>query len=359
MKTNLFLVYAFKCLCFSVAFGMAGYWIFKYSKNDDTTLIEYKPVVDSDSVALPAFSICLMANKKDADLNRYYENLTSVPALLDIIEHLDNITVYLRNETSGSASDDVIICKNPRKCLHVTFENNYIGYLSNYFTICFELKVKAKYSKFVYALVLKFKVVFEDLLNRIEMAFIQFHYPGQLFLDYRADHFLWKNRNDSTKFIAFKIDSIEILRRRTKANELCLKETTRYDFLKEKKLIENVGCKAPFHKFDNDIPICNDHGKLNKLTMLNLFHEHFLLPCEEMSHISFKSLEHNIDDGNGFYPLQVAYPEKIKIVTQKQSIDLHALIGYIGGYIGLFLGTSKIKTRTFSKYNFYLRMIDD
>ena len=34
----------------------------------------------------------------------------------------------------------------------------------------------------------------------------------------------------------------------------------------------------------------------------------------------------------------VQYPEEIKIITQSKEVDVHALIGNIGGYIGLFLG---------------------
>ena len=34
----------------------------------------------------------------------------------------------------------------------------------------------------------------------------------------------------------------------------------------------------------------------------------------------------------------VTYPSKGKTITQLQEVDAHALIGNIGGYIGLFLG---------------------
>ena len=34
------------------------------------------------------------------------------------------------------------------------------------------------------------------------------------------------------------------------------------------------------------------------------------------------------------------FPKEIKIIAQSKEIDGHALIGNIGGYIGLFLGNS-------------------
>ena len=39
---------------------MIGYWIHKYAKNDDITLIEYKEYKDTDSVHLPAMSFCFV-----------------------------------------------------------------------------------------------------------------------------------------------------------------------------------------------------------------------------------------------------------------------------------------------------------
>ena len=38
------------------------------------------------------------------------------------------------------------------------------------------------------------------------------------------------------------------------------------------------------------------------------------------------------------YIIQVYFPAKGKTITQLQDVDVHTLIGNIGGYIGLFLG---------------------
>ena len=36
--------------------------------------------------------------------------------------------------------------------------------------------------------------------------------------------------------------------------------------------------------------------------------------------------------------LAIRYPENVRIITQTKDVDIHALIGNIGGYVGLFLG---------------------
>ena len=38
------------------------------------------------------------------------------------------------------------------------------------------------------------------------------------------------------------------------------------------------------------------------------------------------------------FPISVYFPSKGKTITQLQEVDVHTLIGNIGGYIGLFLG---------------------
>ena len=38
------------------------------------------------------------------------------------------------------------------------------------------------------------------------------------------------------------------------------------------------------------------------------------------------------------FRIQVQYPNIVRTVEQTQAVGIHALIGNIGGYIGLFLG---------------------
>ena len=42
------------------------------------------------------------------------------------------------------------------------------------------------------------------------------------------------------------------------------------------------------------------------------------------------------------FMVAVLYPDKMKVVTQNQLVDVQVLIGNIGGYIGLFLGKKLI-----------------
>ena len=327
MKSNDFLRYTFKFICFTTAFSMAGYWIFKFSRNEDITLIEYKAIKDLGAISLPSTSICFII--KQADLHQNNKENSFDHNELRFTEYLDHILVMLRH---GRPYNCTIPCKG------INFISNFNGTFNIMLTRCFEIQIEAKYSSYVFGMSLNFKAIMISLLNQIEMVFVHFHHPGQLYRDFRADYIIWKNPRNYTHFTAFKMDAIEVLRRRSKPNEKCLKDVYRYDEMKLEKIIERTGCKAKYHSILDDYPICKDEEELANFEGSNMGNENFLLPCEEMSHISFKTLDHGKDYGYGFYPLHVAYPEKMKIITQKQAIDIHALIGNIGGYIGLFLG---------------------
>ena len=38
------------------------------------------------------------------------------------------------------------------------------------------------------------------------------------------------------------------------------------------------------------------------------------------------------------WAILVSYPKEFRIVTQSKEVDIHTLIGNIGGYLGLFMG---------------------
>ena len=234
-------------------------------------------------------------------------------------------------ETFSSLSD----------CPFITFENNFNGFLNGSFGRCFEMKVKEKYSRYVLLVMLSFKKTFENIIRRYPIVFVRFSYPGQLLLDFIGDQHIWKYPSDRNTSVGFNIGSIEILRKRNKENSKCLEDSINFDSLWQKQIIKRTGCRAPYHNLLDDTNICDDFDKLAAFDIFSFLREEYTPPCEEMAHISFKSIKSEVTGNFGLYPISVKYPKKAKMITQQQAIDIHALIGNIGGYIGLFLGMLK------------------
>ena len=52
-----------------------------------------------------------------------------------------------------------------------------------------------------------------------------------------------------------------------------------------------------------------------------------------------------------FLMFGISYPDEIKVITQSKEVDVHSLIGNIGGYIGLFLGKYYEKYSSVNNYS--------
>ena len=93
MKRSLLFPYIFKFVCFITACSMAGYWVLKYSKNEDTTLVEYKTIADSETTNLPAMSICFIPREADKSLEEKNKNRTHDHDASYFLEYIDNIPI--------------------------------------------------------------------------------------------------------------------------------------------------------------------------------------------------------------------------------------------------------------------------
>ena len=360
MRRFQYCLWFFKFLCLVTAFCMSGYWIYKYWKDEDITVIEYKAFKDSEMMNLHATSICFsnpfktsngsLENNKtlntenylkllrgDNSFNRKYEAISFENDTLNILDYLDNITLIQRLSIEQRRPD--LTCSNPKNCSFVSFKNNLNLFSGpTTFVKCYEMKVKKEFSKSIRFIILGFKNMFESVVGQSEGIFALFRYPGQILTDMTPDKILWKNASEKETLTMFKFASIEILRRRYKRNRECLSDFMSYDDVKIKKVMQNIRCKALYHNLEYDIPICNRSEQLAMFNVLHLEQVKTPPPCEEIPQVSFKVLKMLVGNAYGYYPLQIEFPKKMKLITQQQLIDIHALIGNIGGYIGLFLG---------------------
>ena len=119
MKLIQYFLYCFKPLCLVTAGCMSGYWIYKYWKDEDISVIEYKSFKDFDEMNLPAMSICFsnpitisnrsLENDKTLTIEKYlsflrgendfngkYETASFENDTINILDYLDKITLYQR-----------------------------------------------------------------------------------------------------------------------------------------------------------------------------------------------------------------------------------------------------------------------
>ena len=86
-------------------------------------------------------------------------------------------------------------------------------------------------SRYVFIVMLGFKETFKNIISRSPIVFVRFSYPGQLLLEFVGDQYIWRYPSDRNKIAGFNIGSIEVLKKRNKANSKCLEDSINFDSL--------------------------------------------------------------------------------------------------------------------------------
>ena len=361
---------SFKALCIVTTTFMVGFWICKYSSNEDITRIEYKPLRNGETVVFPEFTICFgdpLLNDKlheiDAKLDKrdYLEYLrgnkgdsNQTFAKIDYERITFDLFEYLHRIRIASISGSNLInqeCTNATNCDIINLKNSYNGFdmMQFLFLRCFGMEINRNYLGDVFGMNVGFKKTLKDILIELDQIFLTFNYPGQLRLKTRASKPIWKNVDENEALETFEIKHYEITRKRNKRSNPCYDGPVQYDHSLLKQQIEKVGCRTPYQQNDKQFPLCDKQMK-DSAFLMNAEIENVFQPCQQTSYLAFDHI--NFSAGNitwnetfGFYPLNIMFPDQVKEIEYLQAIDIHSLIGNIGGYIGLFLGKAFTKFR--------------
>ena len=187
--------------------------------------------------------------------------------------------------------------------------------------------------------------------------FWKINYPGQYLLgqNYPSLFFL---KESYSRF--YRIKKIEILKRRnSKKWGKCSEETGRYDRKIVKNHVKITGCIAPYLKVDEPVPKCNSSSRFKDYQFHYEIAGRLNYPkdCVRMSEIrTSSSRRQKLESLAEKYRFGISYPDEIKIISQSKEIDIHALIGNIGGYFGLFLGKNQKEVWQICRLLFILRL---
>lgn len=147
---------------------------------------------------------------------------------------------------------------------------------------------------------------------------------------------------ESDKVPWVKLKSVEVIKRRNKRKDHCLPMEKHFDEFALEEHIKKVACRAPYQKLMSNVSLCKTREKMKEsyFDIVQARKKHHL-PCQSITGLSFQTDRSDILKSileNNSIALLVGYPANIKVITQCQAVDFQALVGYIGGYIGLFLG---------------------
>ena len=378
------LIHLFHTICWISTGLLLCYWIYLFSLDEDICLVDYKKYYDTPDHSFPVLSFCLRNPFSEEKLRSEYSEATPKSygqfllgknysasmlsvnysnVVLDARKYATEYWIEWRNGTNN-----FIPISNATNRMLVS---SFAGSWAYMFYQCYSLHIPP--NKDINSLFIEINSnIFPGRIRTNKFSFITvLHTKNQLLLS-RTLKFKYPRREQNDSYVLrYKIKGVEFIKRRYKKNNPCYKEWTNYDDMIYKDHAKTLGCTPPYFKSIANIPRCSNEDQMAALPF-QFRHDDYGKPppCEGFESIDYDFEEHIIKDlsyedyhyrrGHFWIGLYV-YDQKFKEITQIKAMDFNALIGYIGGYIGLILGYSILHIpeyivgfiEKFKAYHFY------
>lgn len=351
-------IVCYKFLLVVVTLFLVGTWIKRYDLDEDISVVELKSYLDSVNDVFPVLSMCLEQKFPD-DLFRNYGNdiLGSNyekylngeyfdPNMENIVysDVSTNITRYIIQIRGVFVNGTRIIDPIP----NIYWKKPYYTYSWN----CWGRFVKCFGVEIIHPNISRLDIfmkrdIFQNLTRPQSGSFaILFHYPHQFLTSYSTVIREWPKRNETENFwMGFYVKGLHASAHRYKRNRAnCIEDWKNYDKVMLKRHIERVGCKIPDQPINGTV--CKNKGQMKKARLDLRIKKGSIPPCREMDWIDVQygetDKERMVKPGEKDYnwfavTLEIRRPN-YQLTVYKKEIDFQSLVGYVGGYIGIFTG---------------------
>ena len=343
---------------------MIGFWIIEFEQNEDRSIIEYKNFRSMHDQIHPEMSICIanpfLVNKfetsgSNVSIKDYISYLSGNGSFdqgyveIDFFNITLNVFDYLKEVWVKKADNTWTrdYCELKNGCELVSMKNNFNGLVGGIVNKCFGIRIKQQFAKTTMEIWVEFDIKMKDILSQMRNhaigkyfhhVSVEFAYPGQFLRTNFDKKIIWEKQNEEATTEWFTIITIEVLKRRNKINDPCFEDWLHYDDFVLNKHISSINCKNPYQRQTGSL--CNTtSGMLSSRYEADIVREkYFPPPCQEITDVKYKSNKIVNRFNDGLF-ISVVYPNRMRLISQVRSVDAHTLIGNIGGYIGLFIGT--------------------
>ena len=339
---------------------MVGYWFYKFDVEDrDIGIVDYIAFEDDSTIPYPVASLCfdtpfseekLALIDPDVNITHYLgylkgdvfeerlKNIEYKDVTIGLDEYLDGTGVQLRDGTYMEGWEIGTFLQNV----------NFNGISEwGWFYKCFELSWNitnpgtVRESRVIY----DFAELHSDSSDWSGNIDLYIHYPGQFLLAPNDFTLLNFDMESSSKSLEVTIEDIEILQSRNSKHRRCTAYDDKVafdDMVREEHIIKH-GCTLPYFKSYANFPKCDTAEKIKNSTFKyqNVRTKYYPVSCQRLSKISYKT---NWRDSDYFdlsenkSIIGITYPQYFRTIKLSKEVDVHSLIGNVGGYVGLFLG---------------------
>ena len=342
---------------------MVIYWLYKYKVIDrDIGVLSLISLEEAKEIEFPMPSLCLIEPFIDKSFNTNHSIINSTDyikylkgnASHNSVETIDyervtlNLNDYFLFATEVWRNDSDTTINSSQPIQHV---NTFNGFNSeDKFIKCISPDVDLSNHRHIKTISFNYNKT--KLLTdwkgslTIEAKFgFKLHGKGQFLLgDEPKFLYYFKITNDDSTWDSFDftIKELEIIEARNSRNTNCDIDFSSYDQMMVKQYVAQKGCKAPYINKHISAPFCNTlKGIKNaKLTYGRTKTIDTVKPCKRIS-----KLMDNLDLSiiKNIWRIQITFPDEVKTIIMSKEVDIHTLIGNVGGYLGLLMGYAVVR----------------
>ena len=346
----------FSTLCIFFTVLLVVYWFYKFEIEDrDIGVVDFVPLNEAEGVKIPLLAICFSQFILISTLSKSNSSVTPQKfhdflhgnfwdhKLMNI--NFENVTIDFKHYFINGFISDMLGNEIRLNSSELKHKNVFTGFHKHsIFMKCFATSIEKTNPDVE---IKEIHLVYDKhrLLNDLGIPrdkslpmFSTIFYPEQMFLEVEPMRTTYIQSNMEGLYVY--VHGIEMLMRRNSRHKKCLENSDFYDDNLLRTHVENVGCKPFYLSGFDEIPVCKNQKDIGKshIKMFGIRKNHFPKACKRIGRIN-DEVNPVIDNrARGYLVFSVIYPNDIKIITQSKEIDVHTLIGNIGGYIGLFLG---------------------
>ena len=349
-----------KLLCVAIALVLVGMWIYRYFLNIDASVVENRYYFDDKDDVFPVMSLCFKQTFDNHMLEKWSKNISGSTykdfllgryfdtdlAKIDYHSVSTNISKFILSYDvgfrNGSSVKDTLASLAWKPLYYTVTWNSW-----NRLVKCFGLEITDK--EVYYVRVFMNRDVFQDRIRNSNGGFaVLYHYPNQVLSSIQTVKRQWIKRGNNTNFyMSFNLKGMDVnIHRYKKDQGNCISSWKNYDNITLERHLSKIGCKTPDQTTNGSWSVCQKKEAmkdarihLNRIT---------IRPCREIEAISYDMGESiATTSGRNFhsehcdnwicFTLRILNP-RFKVIRQIKEVDFQSLIGYIGGYIGIFTG---------------------
>ena len=367
--------YLFKTLCTICVICMVGYWFYKFDVEDrDIGIVDYTSFEDDSRINYPVASFCFntpfsqeKVSRNNSDLNityylsylqgdvveQIFQNVDYFSVTLDLDDYLTRYLVTLRNGTDVEGSQIGTF----------SHQVNFNGVSEwGWFYKCFELKWEIIHPGAIRESYIAYNMteILQDVWGDSSLDFYLYvHYPGQFLL--APNDFTYMTFDSTIKSFEVTIEDVEMLRSRNSKNRRCTiyHDKPSFDDMVKDTHTMKSGCVLPYFRPVEHFTSCETSEKIKASTFKyqNVRTKYYPISCHRLSKISYRTQKYDNHHYLGFAEdelgIGIVYPQYFRSIELTKEVDVHSLIGNIGGYVGLFLGNFTTKEEKYERIHLY------